>query len=69
MVYLPRAVGHTESTITVSTSMGDISYEVLADAVPSPNRLRPLVLGQVPQKLRLAQPVLFHNPYTHTVKV
>ena len=62
IIYLPRAAGDSEGTLTIATSEGDIKYSIQASAVPNSYRLHPLVGTKVPAGVLYSRPVIIFNP-------
>eukprot|EP00049_Salpingoeca_infusionum_P008630 m.142710 g.142710 ORF g.142710 m.142710 type:complete len:1843 (+) comp14068_c0_seq1:317-5845(+) len=69
IIYLPQQLGRVESKFTISTSLGDLEYEVFGTGTLNPNRLLPIVSGRIPAQLRLAQPIVFHNPSSLPIQI
>ena len=70
ILFLPYYADFTESTLTVSSSIGDVMYAIRGQALDNPYRVRPLldsrlVAGSVP----FDQPIIIYNPYDEPLYV
>jgi len=62
VVHLGKSIGRVEASLTLSTSFGDLSYQVYANSVLSAMRARPLSNGRVPVGVTYTQPITVFNP-------
>jgi len=62
VLYLGRQLGRVESRITLSTSQGDMQYEVFASGAPPLHGVLPFTSGHVPVGSTYSQPIVMHNP-------
>ena len=62
VVHLGKSIGRLEASLTLSTSFGDLSYQVYANSVLSAMRARPLSNGRVPVGVTYTQPITVFNP-------
>eukprot|EP00045_Choanoeca_perplexa_P017419 m.253230 g.253230 ORF g.253230 m.253230 type:complete len:1714 (-) comp17533_c0_seq1:91-5232(-) len=69
VAFLGHALGAVEANMTLLTSQGEVVYELFANSLDNPLRLRPLIFGRIPIKLRLAQTVHVYNPYPEPLLV
>lgn len=69
VVHLGKSIGRVEASLTLSTSFGDLSYQVYANSVLSAMRARPLSNGRVPVGVMYTQPITVFNPLDSPLSV
>lgn len=62
VLYLGRHPGRVESRITLSTSQGDMHYEVFASGAPAAHGVLPFASGHIAVGHHYRQPIVMHNP-------
>lgn len=62
VIFLGNGLGRSEARISVLTSQGDLTLEVLANSVGNPTGVRPLISGRVPVNVTFEQVITVFNP-------
>ena len=69
LLFLPYRVERVEATLTVSSSVGAVTYDVTGIAAPNPYRLFPVVGHRLTVGERLDQSIVVHNPFEDPLHV
>ena len=58
--FRPRVVGSVDASLTISSSAGDLAYEIHAEAVANPYRLHPFVGTKIPAGVTYSRPIIMY---------
>ena len=69
LLFLPYRVERVEATLTVSSSVGSVTYDVTGIASPNPYRLSPVLGHRLTVGEAMDQSIVVHNPFDDPLHV
>ena len=69
LLFLPYRVERVEAKLTVSSSVGSVTYDVTGTASPNPYRLSPVLGHRLTVGEALGQSIVVHNPFDDPLHV